>query len=99
MARSQEPTTPTDRGSYHSHMPVVLRYKGFRFFFYSNEGSPREPVHVHVRGEGGEAKFWLHPDVRVADSEGFDARRLHELTRVVEDNAILIEGAWHEHFA
>ena len=56
-------------------------------------------MHVHVRGEGGEAKFWLHPDVRVADSEGFDARRLHELTRVVEDNAILIEGAWHEHFA
>ncbi len=27
-------------------MPVVLRYKGFRFFFYSNEGSPREPVAV-----------------------------------------------------
>jgi len=55
-------------------MPVVLRYKAFRFIFYSNEGSPREPVHVHVRGEGGEAKFWLHPDVRVADSDGFDAR-------------------------
>jgi len=31
-------------------MPVVLRYKGFRFFFYSNEDSPREPVHIHVRG-------------------------------------------------
>jgi SNF2 family DNA or RNA helicase len=25
-------------------MPVVFRYKGFRFFFYSNEGSPRELV-------------------------------------------------------
>ena len=31
-------------------MPVVFRYKGFRFFFYSNEGNPREPVHVHVMG-------------------------------------------------
>jgi hypothetical protein len=40
-------------------MPVVFRYKGFRFFFYSNEGNPREPVHIHARGEGGEAKFWL----------------------------------------
>jgi hypothetical protein len=40
-------------------MPVVLRYKGFRFFFYSNEGSPREPVHVHVHvlGADGEAKY------------------------------------------
>jgi len=24
-------------------MPVVFRDKGFRFFFYSNEGNPREP--------------------------------------------------------
>ncbi|MFD2294794.1 DUF2442 domain-containing protein [Massilia sp. GCM10020059] len=23
-------------------MPVVLRYKGYTFFFYSNEGIPRE---------------------------------------------------------
>ena len=54
-------------------MPAVFRYKGFRFFFYSNEGSPREPVHIHVRGEGGEAKFWLQPAVRVATSDGLDA--------------------------
>lgn len=80
-------------------MPVVLRYKGFRFFFYSNEGSPQEPVHVHVRGAAGEAKFWLKPEVRVAMSLGFDARTLRELGRVVEDNAALIERAWNEHFA
>ena len=43
--------------SYHWPMPVVLRYKGFRFFFYSNEGSPREQVHIHVLGAEGEAKF------------------------------------------
>ncbi len=80
-------------------MPVVLRYKGFRFFFYSNEGSPREPVHVHVRGEGSEAKFWVRPEVRVADSDGFDARTLRELAQVVEQNADLIERAWNEHFS
>jgi hypothetical protein len=34
-------------------MPVVFRYRGFRFFFYSNEGNPREPVHIHAFGEGG----------------------------------------------
>ena len=80
-------------------MPVVFRYKGFRFFFYSNEGSPREPIHVHVRGEGGEAKFWLHPDVRVADCDGFDARTLRELAQEVGRNSDLIERAWNEHFA
>ena len=80
-------------------MPVVLRYKGYRFFFYSNEGSPREPVHIHVLGAEGEAKLWLQPDVRVAESDGFDARTLRELGRVVELNSGLIERAWHEHFA
>ena len=80
-------------------MPVVLRYRGFKFFFYSNDGSPREPMHVHVRGEGGEAKFWLRPEVAMAYSSGFDARRLRELGSVVEDNTALIERTWNEYFA
>ena len=79
-------------------MPVVFRYKGFRFFFYSNEGSPREPPHVHARGDGGEAKFWLRPAMRVALSDGLDARTLRELTGVVEQNVELIERTWDEYF-
>ena len=79
-------------------MPVVLRYKGFRFFFYSNEGSPREPVHVHVRGGGSEAKLWLEPQVRVATSHGFDAGALRELVGVAEGNREMIERAWHDYF-
>jgi hypothetical protein len=43
------------------HMPVVFRYKSFRFFFCSNEGNPREAMHVYVRGSDGGAKFWLIP--------------------------------------
>ena len=80
-------------------MPVIFRYKGLRFFFYSNEGSPREPIHVHVRGDGSEAKFWLQPMVRVADSGGFDARSLRELAQVIEENIEIIERSWNEHFS
>jgi len=79
-------------------MPVIFRHKGFRFFFYSNEGTPREPLHVHVRGNGCEAKFWMKPVVRIADSNGFDARGLRELLLVAEENAALIERSWNEHF-
>ncbi|MCC7005219.1 MAG: DUF4160 domain-containing protein [Ottowia sp.] len=79
-------------------MPVIFRYKGFRFFFYSNEGSPREPVHVHVRSSEGEAKFWLHPTVHLSDSDGFTAQTLRELTQVVEENYALIERTWNEYF-
>lgn len=79
-------------------MPVVLRYKAYRFFFYSNEGNPREPVHVHLRGNGGEAKLWLKPAVRVAASTGLDASTLRELVHVAEDHVELIERAWDEYF-
>ena len=50
-------------------MPTVFRYKGIRFFFYSNEGSPREPLHIHARGNGGDAKIWLFPDARIASRD------------------------------
>lgn len=79
-------------------MPVVFRYKGFRFFFYSNEGSPREPVHVHVRCAGCEAKLWLNPQVTVATSFGFDAAALREVVNVARGQRELIERAWNEHF-
>lgn len=78
-------------------MPVVFRHDGFRFFFYSNEGDPREPVHVHVRKGNGMAKFWVAP-VSLAGSDGFDARTLRELTRIVEAEAELIERTWHDYF-
>lgn len=79
-------------------MPVVFRYRGVRFFFYSNEGNPREPAHIHAEKDDGEAKFWLRPDVVVADSQGFDRRMLAELCDVVLANRALIEAKWHEYF-
>ncbi|CAM8619856.1 Protein of unknown function DUF4160 [Comamonadaceae bacterium] len=81
------------------HMPVVFRYKSFRFFFYSNEGNPREAMHIHVRGADGEAKFWLTLTVYLADSDGFDARTLRELRDAVIANKDLIERTWNDHFA
>lgn len=78
-------------------MPTVFRHAGFRFFFYSNEGDPREPVHIHVMKGPGEAKFWLHP-VSVARSSGFDARTLRHLARIVAGHDKQITEAWHEHF-
>lgn len=79
-------------------MPIVFCHKGFRFFFYSNEGSLREAVQVHVRGSGGEAKFWLHPVVHLSNSSGFNAQTLRELVQVTEQNSDLIERTWNEYF-
>jgi len=35
-------------------MPTLLRWKGYRFFFYSADGW--EPPNVHVAKDGKEAK-------------------------------------------
>jgi Domain of unknown function (DUF4160) len=79
-------------------MPVVLRIRGYRLFFYSNEGNPREPPHVHAEAGDREAKFWLRPEVRVAYNDGFNSKTLRELLRLVEVNRERIETAWRNFF-
>jgi uncharacterized protein DUF4160 len=80
-------------------MPRVFRWKGFRFHFFSNEGEPREPIHIHVAKNGSDAKFWLQPEVKVAYNKGFDARTLSMLSKAIEKRREEIERAWDEHFA
>jgi hypothetical protein len=80
-------------------MPLVFNHAGYRFHFFSNEGDPREPVHVHVTKDRATAKFWLFPDVSIAYNRGFRARELAELSAVAEARRHEIEDAWHEHFA
>ncbi len=80
-------------------MPIVLREAGLRyFFFYSNEGSPREAPHIHVKGGGRDAKIWMEPEITIEDSYGFNSRELSNILRVVTENRDLILKAWHDHF-
>lgn len=79
-------------------MPVVLRYRGYCFFFYSYEGSPREPVHVHVRKGDSEAKFWLRPFVTLSYNYGISAAELVGIVKVVASEREAIERAWHAFF-
>ncbi|MDP2481251.1 MAG: DUF4160 domain-containing protein [Candidatus Palauibacterales bacterium] len=76
-------------------MPTVLRLGPYRFFFYANDRS--EPVHVHVRNEGAEAKFWLEP-VRLAWSRGFAPHELRRLERLVKPNSRALMDGWHDYF-
>ena len=55
-------------------MPVVFRHSGLRFYFFSNEGQPPEPPHIHVKGGGRDAKVWLEPEISLDDSYGFNPR-------------------------
>jgi hypothetical protein len=79
-------------------MPTVFRSGGFRFFFYSDEGNPREPPHIHVRGPGQEAKVWLQRGLPHAYNRGFSAVELRRVQSLIETNREQIEAAWNEFF-
>ena len=74
-------------------MPTVLRIKGFKFFFFSEEGP--EPVHIHVQKGGGTAKFWLAP-VRLVHAEGFKKQELRVILKLLEQHELELIRAWNE---
>ena len=76
-------------------MPTVLRISGFRFFFYSLEGS--EPPHIHVEYGGNVAKFWLNP-VNLVESHGFRAHELNRLRSIVIEHRAKFLEEWNAHF-
>jgi hypothetical protein len=80
-------------------MPVVFRHGGLRYYFYSNEGLPPEPPHIHIKGGGRDAKIWLEPQLSIADSYGFNSKELSDILRIVADRQPQILKAWHDHFA
>jgi hypothetical protein len=75
--------------------PSIFREKGYRFYFLSNE---EDRIHVHVTGEHGEAKFWVEPLVSLAVYHGFNARKLIEIQKIVEEHKDEITKAWQRHF-
>jgi hypothetical protein len=53
-------------------------------------------MHVHIRRERNQAKFWLDPVV-LAWNRGFSPRELNEIRRIIVENQTRIIEAWHEH--
>ncbi|AFI87579.1 DUF4160 domain-containing protein [Aggregatibacter actinomycetemcomitans] len=79
-------------------MPVILRFKGYIFFFYSNEGNPLEPAHIHIRNAESEAKFWLEPEISLARNDGFNSKELREIFSIIESNQKQFKEAWYDYF-
>lgn len=77
-------------------MPTVLYIKGYRFFFYSQEGY--EPIHVHVIKAEAEGKIWLEPKLKAAFFINFKVRQQHEIMQIAENNHQLLKQKWNEYF-
>ena len=75
-------------------MPTVLRIRGLRFHFYSDEGT--EPAHIHIRSDEGECKFWLSP-ISLARNRGVPSHKIREIERIVYENQQFLLERFHEY--
>lgn len=77
-------------------MPEVFRLFGFSFFFYSKE---HEPIHIHVEGNGGMAKF-DQDDTKFVLREKINikANDMKKIQAAIDENADLIIKHWNNHF-
>ena len=75
---------------------MLLRVRGYRFFFYSLEY--REPPHIHVAQAGRYAKFWLDP-LTLASNRGFRSHELTVIRELVLENRDLFLEKWNAYFS
>jgi hypothetical protein len=74
--------------------PVIFREKGFRFFFFSREESRK---HIHVRSADGEAKFWLEPEIELAEAYRFNGSQLKTI-EIQSGSVTMSLSAWKKYF-
>ena len=55
-------------------------------------------MHIHVRKGEASAKFWLEPDVAVAESYAMNSSELRQLMDIAKKNKERIKRYWNEHF-
>lgn len=75
--------------------PTIFREGPYRFFFFSRE-EPR--VHVHVASSHGNAKFWIAPEVEIAENHDIPERELTNIVKILQRRRNEIEAAWRRHF-
>jgi len=75
--------------------PTVLRENGFRFFFFSKE---EERMHVYVASGGGEAKFWLEPEIELAKNCRFSRKDPKQIETYIEAHYDELVSAWKIYF-
>jgi len=75
-------------------MPSVLRIRGFRFFFFSNEHLPK---HIHIEKQNSYAKINL-VNLELIENIGFNSKELKEIMKIVELHRSDFIKAWDEYF-
>lgn len=55
-------------------------------------------MHIHVYGERGEAKYWMEPQIELAQNHGLSDTDLNLVRNLIEEHDNEIRIAWKRHF-
>lgn len=87
-----------------SNIPQVFKIGSYWVYFWTNEGDPLEPVHVHV-SEGcptaQSTKIWITKAGKTYlcnNSSHIPARTLRNIMRIIEARSAEIIEKWVEYF-
>ena len=55
-------------------------------------------MHVHIYCQGGEAKFWLEPEIELARNHRLSRIQLKQIESIIEEHCDDFKIAWKAHF-
>ncbi|MEL6820925.1 MAG: DUF4160 domain-containing protein [Calditrichota bacterium] len=55
-------------------------------------------MHIHVFSANGEAKYWIEPEVELANNYGFSAKEVRIIQKIIEERQDEIAASWNKHF-
>lgn len=85
-------------------MPQIFKIGSYVIYFWSNEGDPIEPIHIHV-SEGvpqeNATKIWLTQTGRCLlchNNSHISQRKLRDIMDIIEARHTDIEKKWYQYF-
>ena len=85
-------------------MPQIFSIGGYVVYFWSDEGEPSEPVHVHVtqgRPQKNGTKIWITKTLHCLVSNNnskIPEHTLNNIIEIIENRAFEIVSEWQTRF-
>jgi hypothetical protein len=55
-------------------------------------------MHVHVYHGGRQAKFWLEPNIELAQNSGLKPKQIKRAFQLIKEKEDEIRSSWENHF-
>lgn len=85
-------------------MPQIFRFNSYILYFWSNEGEPVEPIHVHVSVKTPSktsTKIWITKELKAKvenNNSNIPQKDLNNICTLIELRAFEIISKWKEYF-